>query len=139
MQDMQDILEALKKKKSFSDVLVTEFAPPEKMADKIARTQEIKTTQLRKVFTAIKNMEIKVKDSNGDDAFNDPALFMMVPHLAYAKARKFVSDDFYNLIKIIVGDGTSGKIHKVKDFRRFAEFMTAIVAYQKFHNSKKEG
>ena len=128
--------EILDKIKSFSELKVEEFAPPGKWADTIARKQDMKTTQLRKVFTTIKQIDLKVKGEKDDKDFSDPSLYMLVPHLAYAKARKFISDDFYELIKTIIGDGREGKIKKVKDFRRFAEFMTAIVAYHKFHHSK---
>ena len=125
--------------RAFGDVAVMEFAPEGKWADIIADKhlgKDMKTTQLRKVFTTIKQMDLKVKGKNDDDEFNDPSIYMMMPHLAYAKARKFINDDFYKLIKTIVGDGQKGKIKKVKDFKRFSEFMTAIVAYHKFHHSK---
>ncbi len=134
--DMNAIIQEIQKKPSFGDVAVIDFVPPGKWADVIANKQEIKTTQLRKVFTSIKQMEMKVKGKKDNDAFSDPALYMMVPHLAYAKARKYINEEFYNLIKTIIGDGISGKINSVHDFKRFSEFMTAIVAYHKFHHSK---
>ncbi|PIS38398.1 MAG: type III-A CRISPR-associated protein Csm2, partial [Nitrospirae bacterium CG08_land_8_20_14_0_20_52_24] len=110
--------------------------PPEKWADTIAKDQDMKTTQLRKVFTSIKQIELRVKGEDDEKDFNDSSLFMLVPHLAYAKARGFIKADFYELIKTIIGNGQNGKIKKVKDFRRFSEFMTAIVAYHKFHHSR---
>ena len=133
---MQQISSAIKAKGSFGDVAVIEFAPPEKWADTIAKDQDMKTTQLRKVFTSIKQIELRVKGEDDEKDFNDSSLFMLVPHLAYAKARGFIKADFYELIKTIIGNGQNGKIKKVKDFRRFSEFMTAIVAYHKFHHSR---
>jgi len=133
---MQQIISAIKAKGSFGDVAVIEFAPPEKWADTIAKDQDMKTTQLRKVFTSIKQIELRVKGEDDEKDFNDSSLFMLVPHLAYAKARGFIKADFYELIKTIIGNGQNGKIKKVKDFRRFSEFMTAIVAYHKFHHSR---
>lgn len=138
-ENMKDIINALTKKKSFGEVSVTEFAPPDQWAEKIARDhlgKDMKTTQLRKVFTAIKQMEQKVKILKEDASFNDPSLFMLVPQMAYAKARGLIKNEFYEMIKSIIGDGKTGKIQTVKDFKRFSEFMTAIVAYHKFHNSK---
>lgn len=131
---MQEIINAIKEKKSFSQVDVTEFAPDGKWAEVIARDylgKDMKTTQLRKVFTTIKQMDIKLRGKQDEDNFSDPGLFMLIPHLAYAKARGFVKPEFYNLIKTIVGDGQNGKIKRVRDFKRFSEFMTAIVAYHK--------
>lgn len=122
------------KSKTFKDVSARDFAPPGKWADDVAKNKvgkKMKTTQLRKVFTSIKQMEQKVKGKNKTDKFEDPALYMLIPHLAYAKARDFIEDDFYKLMKNIIGDGDSGKIKTVEDFQRFVEFMTAIVAYHK--------
>lgn len=145
---MNEIINTIREKKSFGDIDVTEFAPPNKWADVIARghlgkdgkdgkdAKEMKTTQLRKVFTAIKQMDLKVRGKRDDEIFSDHTLFMLVPQLAYAKARGFINKDFYELMKTIIGDGQSGKIKKVKDFKRFSEFMTAIVAYHKFHHTK---
>jgi CRISPR-associated protein Csm2 len=131
---MKQIIDAINKKGSFGDIEVTEYAPAGKWADVIAKDylgKEMKTTQLRKVFTTIKQMDLKVKGKQDTDAFNDPALYMLIPNLAYAKARGFIKSEFYELIKAIVGDAQSSKIKKVKDFKRFSEFMTAIVAYHK--------
>lgn len=139
---MKDIIDTIKARNSFGDINVTEFAPPGKWADVIAKNhlgKEMKTTQLRKVFTAIKQMDLKVRGKSDEAPFDDNALFMLVPQLAYAKAREFINKDFYELMKTIIGDGQSGKIKKVKDFKRFSEFMTAIVAYHKFHHTKGGG
>jgi CRISPR-associated protein Csm2 len=130
---MDKIIQAIRNKKSFKEVAIMEFAPSGKWADSIAASlgDKMKTTQLRKVFTAIKLIEQNVRGKKKDEPLDAPSLYMMMPHLAYAKARKLINDDFYNLMKEILGDGKSGKIQTVEDFLRFAEFMTAIVAYHK--------
>ncbi len=130
---MQDIIEFIKNKRSFKEVAVTDFAPANGWSDQIAKKlgEKMKTAQLRKFFTSIKSMEQKTKDKDKNAAFNDPSLYMLIPYLAYAKARKLIIPDFYNLVKEIIGDGKSGKIKTVEDFHRFVEFMTAIVAYHK--------
>ena len=130
---MDKIIKAIKAKTHFKDVPIIDFAPKDKWADKIAEKlgDKMKTTQLRKFFTSIKSMEQKTKGKDKTDHFNDPSIYMLIPHLAYAKARKLIIPDFYNLIKEIIGDGQNGKIKTVEDFNRFVEFMTAIVAYHK--------
>lgn len=130
---MKAITENIRAAASFKEIPVERFAPSGSWAEAIAEKlkNDMKTTQLRKVFTSIKSMEQKTKGKNGDDPFDDPAIFMLVPHLAYAKGRKLITGDFYDLIKTIIGDGKSGKIKTVNDFRRFVDFMTAIVAYHK--------
>lgn len=130
---MDQIIQAIKSKSSFKDLEILEFAPSGQWAESIAKSlgEKMKTTQLRKVFTAIKLIEQNVRSKKKDDLLNDPSLYMLMPHLAYAKARKLINDDFYNLMKEIIGDAKTGKIKTVKDFMRFTEFMTAIVAYHK--------
>lgn len=128
--------------KTFKDVLIAEFAPPKKWAEEIAtKNKKMKTTQLRKVFTTIKALELKVKSRKTDEKFNEPELYMLIPHLAYAKGRKVIPPDsgFYEMMKAIIGDGTNSKIKTVGDFKQFVNFMTAIVAYHKEVSTQKGG
>ena len=130
---MDEIIQSIKAKSSFKEVSITSFAPSGQWSDQIAKKlgDKMKTTQLRKFFTSIKLMEQKTKGKDKTDCFNDSSLYMLLPYLAYAKARKLIIPEFYNLVKEIIGDGQNGKIKTVEDFQRFVEFMTAIVAYQK--------
>ncbi len=130
---MNEIIQSIRQKKTFKEVMVIEFAPADKWADTIAKSlgDKMKTTQLRKVFTTIKLIEQRVRREKKESPLNEPSLYMLMPHLAYAKARKLINDDFYTLIKEILGDGQTSKIKTVEDFMRFSEFMTAIVAYHK--------
>ncbi|MBU1055682.1 MAG: type III-A CRISPR-associated protein Csm2 [Proteobacteria bacterium] len=139
MSEIQQFL--LDNTKNFRDVQIIEFAPPEKWAHRIAKElyKDMKTTQLRKVFTKIKTLEIKVKGQKPDDKFNEPDLYMLIPHLAYAKGRKLIPPVFYDMMKTIIGDGKNGKIKTVEDFRRFVDFMTAIIAYHKEVSTAKGG
>lgn len=140
MNEMKSFLEA--RDKTFKDVLITEFAPPGKWAEIIAnKNKKMKTTQLRKVFTTIKSLELKVKGRNPAEPFNEPGLYMLIPHLAYAKGRKVIPQDsgFYEMMKAIIGDGTNSKIKTIGDFRQFVDFMTAIIAYHKEISTQKGG
>ncbi|MGB5156453.1 type III-A CRISPR-associated protein Csm2 [Desulfobacterium sp. N47] len=130
---MDEIIQAIKAKTSFKEVSITAFAPSDQWSDQIAKKlgDKMKTTQLRKFFTSIKLMEQKTKGKDKTEIFNDTSLYMLLPYLAYAQARKLVTLEFYKLVKVIIGDGTNGKIKTVEDFQRFVEFMTAIVAYHK--------
>lgn len=127
--------------KNFRDVRIVDFAPPEKSAHNIAKQldESMKVTQLRKIFTTIKKLEIQVKGKNPKDQLNEPELYMLLPHLAYARGRKLITPEFYNIMKGIIGDGKNGKIKTVEDFNRFVDFMTAIIAYHKEVSMKKEG
>lgn len=127
--------------KNFRDVQIIEFAPPGKWAHSIAQKldKEMKITQLRKIFTTIKSLEMKVKGKNQNEIFSEQEFYMLIPHLAYAKGRKLIPADFYDLMKAIIGDGKYGKIKTVEDFRRFVDFMTAIIAYHKEMSTAKGG
>lgn len=130
MVELKEIIENIRKKKTFKDVTVDEFAKSDSWADSIACKlgDKMKTTQLRKVFTAIKLMDQKTKGMLDSDKFSDPDLYMLLPQMAYAKARKLIIPEFYDLIKTVINDD---KIKDIGDFRRFVQFMTAIVAYHK--------
>ncbi|OKY76864.1 MAG: type III-A CRISPR-associated protein Csm2 [Desulfobulbaceae bacterium DB1] len=136
---MNDIIDAIKRKTSFSEVTVKEFAPAGKWAETVAKGMEkMKTAQLRKLFTSIKQIERKVQGRENAEAFDSPELYMLLPHLAYAHARKLVTPNFFDLMKTIIGDGgNNAKIKTVGDFRQFVQFMTAVVAYQKQFDTNK--
>jgi CRISPR-associated protein Csm2 len=130
MAELKEIIRQIKDKKEFSKIDVKEFAKEDGWANDFAKSlgEKMKTTQLRKVFTSIKLMEQTVKGKADSDSFDNPDLYMLLPQMAYAKARKLIIQEFYDLTKTIINDGM---IKNVGDFRRFAQFMTAIVAYHK--------
>lgn len=130
---IEKIIEEIKNRRKFKEVKVDEFAKAESWADLIAQSlgDKMKTTQLRKVFTSIKLMDQRTKGKLESEQFNDPDLYMLLPQMAYAKARKLIIPEFYDLIKTVINDG---KIVDIGDFRRFVQFLTAIVAYHKQHS-----
>lgn len=130
MDELNNIISEIKKRKTFKNVMVEDFAKSDSWADSIAKSlgDKMKTTQLRKVFTSIKLMDQRAKGKLESDKFSDPDLYMLLPQMAYAKARKLISSEFYDLVKTVINDG---KIVDIEDFRRFVQFMTAIVAYHK--------
>lgn len=133
-KEMETIYSEIKEKGKFYDYKIEFFAPHDKAADKIAKYlgDKMKTNQLRKVFSEIKRIEISTRGKGESDKFENPELLMLLPQIAYAKARKLIKKDFYEIIKLIIGKGINDtKIKTNGDFTRFVEFMTAIVAYHK--------
>ena len=131
-EKVEEIIKKIEKEKSFSHIDVKTFALPKEengWADIIAYNlgRKMKTAQLRKVFDSLKQMEQKVRGRKDEEEFNDPKLYMILPHLAYAKGRGLITSEFYNLIKTIIPE----KIKTIGDFKKFCDFMTAIVAYHK--------
>ncbi len=87
---------------------------------------EFKTTQLRKIFTEIKEI-CQRKDKE--------RLYLLYPKLAYSKGRKLIPDNFYKLVVACLDKLKTSS--NEKDFERFEEFITAIVAYNKYLESQK--
>jgi len=125
--------------KTFAEIDVDLFAPDGKWASQIAEYlgNKMKVNQLRKVFGELKNIELVLKrqGKKDSDKFDEPRLYLLVPQLAYAYARKLIRKDFYELMKVVIGDKETTKIKKVGDYRRFVDFMTAIVAYHKQYSN----
>jgi CRISPR type III-A-associated protein Csm2 len=130
MAELTEIIKQIKGKKEFCKVEIQEFAKEDGWANDFARSlgEKMKTAQLRKIFTSIKLMEQGEKGKLDSELFQNQELYMVLPQLAYAKARKLIIPEFYDLAKAIINDGM---IKTVGDFRRFVQFMTAIVAYHK--------
>jgi len=134
--EIDGIIQHIRNNANFSAIGVELFAPDGEWGTQIARflREKTKMTQLRKVFGEIKRIERKTKGKGEDAPFEDQSsLYLLIPQLAFAKARKLIQDKFYEIIKLIIGGGknTPTKIKTIGDYQRFVEFMTAIVAYHK--------
>ena len=127
------VLSRVKQLGSFNELKPGEYAVPDGFADKVARNEKkMKTTQLRKFFSKIKNLERELKGRGNREVLDDgfkSRMYLLLPELAYSKGRQLINEDFFDLITIIVKD----KLKTVGDFKNFANFMTAIVAYKKAH------
>lgn len=139
----KNIIEELEKKGSFSELLrIEDFAEEGKVADQLAREfrKSLKPTQLRRIFHAIKEVERNLKEVKKDHdkkeltSQNRSRIFRLLPELAYARGRLLIPQTFYRLMRISLG---TEKLKTVKDLRVFIEFLTAILAYHKYH--EKEG
>jgi len=130
---IEEIKEEIERASKLSQVLTPDkFAPPEGWAKKIVealkrgRSTKLKTSQLRKIFTEVKEICDKKIKGIGD---GDTELYLLYPKLAYAQGRDLMPKDFYELLVVC--------LNKLKnsgdkdDFKVFKEFMTAIVAYNK--------
>jgi len=104
--------------------------------EELAR-KRFSTSQIRNVFSEIKNLQMK-----GEKGFTDLPLLLLKPKLAYAKARKSsggrdAADAAGDLEKILskgIDSIVSGTQNKFNSFENFANFFEAILAY---HRSMK--
>jgi len=130
---INSFIELIKNKDSFESLSIEEFAPEDKYAYKIAMRikNRMKINQLRKIFNEVKKIDKRYKGKQNSEPLNDPSIYLLIPQLAYADARNLIDRDFYKLIKSIIGNDKTTKIKTVGDFRRFTQFLTAILAYSK--------
>lgn len=126
--------------KNLEDLAVKDFASQGGYADKIARELKgkLNPTQLRKFFDAVNRIKKRLKKESWHDVEND--FYLLQPQLAYAAGRKvgkhpIIPADFYELMNVCMQKIAPQNIddeQKKKNFRRFAEFFEAIVAYHKY-------
>lgn len=137
----ENILKELKNQQgTLKDLLRPEqFAEPEQIADKIAESYELKPTQLRKVFHALKEKERMIrakglKDEDELDVSITTGIRLLLPEIAYARGRKLIPQEFYELMCVCL---SSNKLKKVGDLKVLMEFLTAILAYHKYRKEIK--
>jgi len=130
-EDVKKEIGALDK---LSDLEVKKYADTGGYADVIARAREnknLKTTQLRKFFSAIKSMEKKADSWKNIEA----DFYLLKPQLANARGRDLIPPKFYDVMMKIMDKVDRGDDdEKIENFRVFVSFLEAVVAYHKFYN-----
>ncbi|MBN1220827.1 MAG: type III-A CRISPR-associated protein Csm2 [Anaerolineae bacterium] len=127
LKDEKGPLSAILSPQDFAD----EGAVADVMAQKFKK--DLNPTQMRKVFHAFKQIERKLKgkpDGDNLDGFR-AEISLITPNLAYAVGRKLMPPEFYDVLKLCL---KPDKLQTVGDFRRLTEFLTAILAYQKYYS-----
>lgn len=92
---------------------------------------DLKVTQLRKVFGELQKIHRKVEREAKEGKFDRSQILSLLPVLAYARGRKLIPADFYELMRMSL-DGQ--KLQTNEDFLRFYDFFRAIIAYHKYQN-----
>lgn len=139
MQTIQELQQELKKPGTLSSLLLPDaFAPEDALADKLARRFEgnLKPNQTRRIFHTFKQLEQQhSQDADGVRLRDEDTmrLTLLIPELAYGVGRGLIPDEFYQALKACL---QSGKIQTVADLRRLVQFLSAVVAYQKYHAKK---
>ncbi|MGC9081366.1 type III-A CRISPR-associated protein Csm2 [Sulfurihydrogenibium sp.] len=127
-EEIQKLIKKIREGQSLASVLKPEeFAKPGGYAEKIVEElrNKLKTSQLRKIFTEIKNIcEVQIKKPDSSKV----EIYLLYPKLAYSMGRGLMPEDFYNLMEACLNKLENGS---KEDFERFLQFITAIVAYNK--------
>ncbi len=140
--EISNILKKIDKLKMLKELNRKTFADEGGYADKIASNSSLrylKTTQLRKFFGAIKEMDSKLKNDSKNEGWNriEGDFYMLKPKLANAKGRGLIPIEFYEFMKTCMSKVDVGsEENKKENFRRFVEFLEAVVAYHKYYNPR---
>ncbi len=126
--DVQSNIRALP---SMSMLLPDDYAEKDGWADIVADKTKINSTQLRKVFQAIKDLKREFKKND----FNRAKVALLMPSLAYANGRGHLPEELYNLLCLCFGQD---KCKTLADFNSAADFLEAILAYYKYHHPQKQ-
>jgi CRISPR-associated protein Csm2 len=129
---IQEILNEIKRLESMKDLDVSKFCEENGYADSLVQEfkkekEELKATQLRKIFHALKVLQRETKFKE----FDRTKIMKLLPELAYASGRGLIPKSFYELMKICLG---REKLKDKDDFERVMDFITAILAYHKMRN-----
>jgi CRISPR-associated protein Csm2 len=96
------------------------------------RDKELKATQLRRFFHKIKQIQRQVEMTG---KFKYEQVASVMPVLAYARGRKLIPEEFYELMKLCFG---SEKCKSPEDFLAAASFLEAVMAYHKYRTAIKD-
>ncbi|MCC7431205.1 type III-A CRISPR-associated protein Csm2 [bacterium] len=121
------VLESLKNCKSLKEWNPTNFAGKDgdastKMKEKKFR-EKFKMSQLRNFFGEVKKLEAS------DESEIKSGVAKLEMNLAYDTGRGVVPKEFYEMVT-----ECTAKIKEKDDLKRFVEFLTALIAYHKFHS-----
>ena len=120
--EIKEIINEINQVKMLSDISAKQYADENGYADKIAKnSKDLKTTQLRKFFGAVKLIEQK-------ETWDE---------IAVAKGRKLIPPNFYKIMMALMRKVDVGsEEEKMKNFDTFVKFFESIVAYHKFYTGK---
>lgn len=131
--DAQAVKQRIERLDAMHELAPRDFAYEDGLANQLAKgfgKEELKATQLRKIFHALKDVERRVKHKTAQDAFDAQDVSLMMPNLAYAYGRGLIPEEFYQILRLCLRD----KVKTNEDFLRSVQFIEAVLAYHKFNN-----
>lgn len=138
--EINGIVSNIKQLEMLKDLEPKVFADEDGYADVISRrlAQErsirpkLKTSQLRKFFGAIRDIEREKEWNKMETQF-----YLLKPKLANSRGRELIPEEFYQVMKVCMSKVDKGTDKdKVENFNSMVEFLEAIVAYYKYYNPK---
>lgn len=134
--EIKGVIGKIDKLEMLKDLKAKEFADEGGCADLVAKNSRgkhgLKTTQLRKFFGAIRDIEMEKDWKHMETSF-----YLLKPKLANSVGRGLIPRDFYDFMKVCMNKVDVGtEEEKVKNFKRLVELVEAVVAYHKFYDPK---
>jgi len=136
--DKRKIGEKIESLGSLYELDVKDFAKEGGYADTLAREwkNSLKAAQLRRFFDAVKKIERRL-DEGKEWGDVEEDFYLLQPQVVYAKARDVIPKGFLDLMKICMSKVDVGADEqKKRNYRRFVQFLEAIVAYHKYYNPR---
>ncbi|WP_297445373.1 type III-A CRISPR-associated protein Csm2 [Desulfurobacterium sp.] len=130
IEELTGRIKAEKGKKLTQILTDEEILKPNGLADEIAKElrSNLKSTQLRKVFDKIKEIENAL--NRGEDYRSK--ILELYPKLAYSTGRKLMPRKFFNLFTLLLEKAERDR----EDAKMVVKLITAIVAYSKLHGDR---
>jgi CRISPR-associated protein Csm2 len=131
MPDINSVTNTIKSCKTLSEIPDKDFLDFETGHAYIVakESKNLKTTQLRKFFGALKKMEQKDTWAEIETDF-----YLLKPRMAVASGRGNVPKPFLNVVMAAMSkvDNVESDEEKMVNFDKFVKFFEAIVAYHKY-------
>jgi len=131
-KEIKRVIEKIDEVDMLKNLSPREFANEGGYADTVAKNSDLDTTQLRKFFGAIRDIEKEKKWESMETEF-----YLLKPKIAYAVGRKLIKKPFYDFMMSCmrkVDLGTDEE--KVENFKAMVNILEAVVAYHRFYNPK---
>ena len=131
---VKELLDEMVKDKPDWKKLFDDRGAIDKLTERNGEFEKINTTQLRKFFEEVKNIEYRLSEENNWSVIGAD-LWKLVPSIKYAAGRGNVPRSFSEFISKSV-KAISESQNKKQTFLNFERIFEAIVAYHKYHEKK---
>ncbi|MDI3507265.1 MAG: CRISPR-associated protein Csm2 [Methanomicrobiaceae archaeon] len=130
----QDTIKQIGQLKNLAELDIEEITKENGIAESfvLGLRDQLKPTQLRKFFDTIVRNQEQIREKGWDAARAE--FYMIRPSLAYAKGRKLIPNEFFDLVDTCMKKiPAETEDQRIKNYDRFVDLMKAIVAYAKYH------
>jgi len=138
-RNTQDIIKEIGKLKNLDELDIEHIAMENGIAESFVQGlgEKLNTTQLRKFFDKIIRIQNQIRNQDQIQKNREAVradFYMIRPSLAYAKGRKLIPNEFFELVDTCMKKiPAENDEQTIKNYNRFVDLMKAIVAYAKYH------